>query len=140
MGTSKGFTNDMVCYYERFVKDKRPKLKLKFKIAAKLARKIFFCLKTNQSYDPNIEYNRKLIFKGEKDKSLQRTIPKRKRQAWAYKKIQLLQNDMASFLAKIDVWSQENHRIAAIKRYFEQFMLKYNFPTDFDQLQTEVKI
>jgi transposase len=134
------FKNDMTRYSGRFVKDKRPKLKLKFKIAAKLARKVFFCLKTNQKYDPNIEYNRNLIFKGEKGIKLQKSMPKRKRQAWAYIKMQLLQKDMEGFLTKIEMWSNDDQRVAAVKRDFEQFMRKYNFPSGFEQLQTEVII
>jgi len=135
-----GLKNDMVRYSERFVKDKRPKLKLKFKIAAKLARKVFFCLKTNQKYDPNIEYKRNLIFKGKKGIKLRKSMPKRKRQAWAYTKMQLLQSDMAGFLTKIEVWSNDDQRVMAVKRDFEQFMRKYNFPSGFEQLQTEVII
>ncbi|MCK5343705.1 MAG: transposase [Candidatus Heimdallarchaeota archaeon] len=137
--TTNRLESDMVCYSKRFIKDNRPKLKLKFKIAAKLARKIFYCLKMNQNYDPNIEYKRNLIFQGEKTTKLPRIMPKRKRQAWAYKKIHLLQSDMAGFLAKIEVWGQDDHRIATVKRDFEQFMRKYNFPSDITQLQTEVR-
>ena len=131
--------NDMVQYSERFIGDKRPKLKQKFKIAAKLARKVFYCLKSGQKFDPNIEYKRTLAFKGEKIPKVLKIIPKRKRQAWAYKKMHLLQTDMTGFLAKIEVWSQDDQRIAAVKKDFELFMQKYNFPCGFENPKTEVR-
>ena len=59
---------------------------------------------------------------------IKKRIPKRIRQAWAYKKIKLLKNDMDTFLRDIIQLSESNKEFMIVKNYFEDFMRKYEVP------------
>ena len=129
--------NDMIRYSERYIDDKRAKLKLKFKIAAKLARRVFYCLRNDLVYEPDLEYNRSLEFNGVEDAFASVRTPKRQRQAWAYLQMKRLQMDAKSVLEKIQLYTDDPKRRSEIKNDFESFMRKYRFPMEFKESSEE---
>lgn len=131
--------NDMMRYSERYIDDKRMKIKIKFKIAAKLARRVYFCLRTNQKYDPNLEYIRSLEYNNTKEKTVKKRLPKRKRQAWALVKMNRMQVDIEDIMDQLQLYGEDDERISRIRNDFTQFMHKYKIPGDFGEELMEVK-
>ena len=129
----------MLRYSERYINDKRLKLKIKFKIAAKLARRVYYCLKTNQKYDPNLEYIRSLEYNNTKEKTVKKRLPKRKRQAWALVKMNRMQVDIEDIMDQLQLYGEDDERISRIRNDFTQFMHKYKIPGDFGEELMEVK-
>jgi transposase IS116/IS110/IS902 family protein len=123
--------NDMLRYSERYINDKRIKMKLKFKIAAKLARRVYYCLKHNLKYDPILEYSRSQIYSGIGENKVQKRLPKRKRQAWAYKKLSRMHVDVDVIMGRLQLWGDDDKRIALIRNDFKLFMRKYQIPDEF---------
>lgn len=131
--------NDMLRYSERYINDNRTKMKLKFKIAAKLARRVFYCLKHNLKYDPSLEYTRSCIYKGTKETIVQKRPPKRKRQAWAYKIMSRMQVDVADMMRLLQQDGDNDDRMIQIREDFKLFMQKYRIPAEFGPETMEMK-
>ncbi len=131
--------NDMIRYSERYLDDKRAKLKIKFKIAAKLARRVYYCLLTDQKYDPELEYRLIKESNDIKSKNEYSRTPIRKRKAWAYLKMKRMQVDIEDFLDKLQLYGEDDERISRIRNDFKQFMLKYKFPGEFGEDSLGVK-
>jgi hypothetical protein len=95
--------DDMVRYSSRFIIENQKWMKVKFKVAAKLARKIYYCLKNDIKYDSHEEVARLASKTAVSGVTPCQGLPKKVRQAWAYKQLELLKKDSAILVNQIDI-------------------------------------